>query len=162
MGADIHIYSETRKDGQWLADKAPTYKAEKESEDYTYHSMEESAGKNRDYWYFGLLAEVRTEWPFSCKPKGLPDDPSEQVGLIAQAWEGDAHSASWLTRAELIAKRNELHHLRGENLINPSQEYDSRHLDHLIGKLEEEIQYLRELSPDASDEDQRIVFWFDN
>lgn len=162
-GTDIHIYSETRNSVIWLADKAASYSEEAENgEDYIWIQMEEAEGSNRDYWFFGLLAGVRTEWPFGFQTKGSPDDASEQVSNLLQSWESDGHSHSWLTRAELKAKRNELFLLRGENLINPSLEYGAQHLDHLIGKLDDQVQYLTGLSPDAADEDQRIVFWFDN
>lgn len=162
MGADIHIYSETRKDQGWIADQADTFTIEQE-DDYTYCDMKNAPGRGRDYWFFGLLAGVRTYWPFQFpEPKGLPDDLSDQVSRLAKYWEDGGHSCSWLTRAELIAKRNELFLLRGEVLIAPNPDYEVRHLDHLIGKLDQQITDLKALSPDVADEDHRVVFWFDN
>lgn len=161
MGADIHIYSETRKDQAWIADQADTFTTEEE-DDYIYHSMKDAPGKERDYWFFGLLAEVRSSWPFTIQPKGLPEDMSEQVAVLAKSWEGDGHSHSWLTRTELIDKRNELFLLRGEVLIAPDSNYGVQHLDHLIRKLDHQITGLKALSPDVADEDHRVVFWFDN
>lgn len=161
MGADIHLYSETQRTGVWEADQAASYLLERE-DDRDYPSMNEAEGSERDYWYFGLLAGVRTEWPFEFARRGLPSPMSEQVEAIAQSWDGDGHSHNWITRAELIAKREELNQLQVEVLINPNPEYQANHLEHLVRRLDDQIAYLRSVSPDVPDDDQRLVFWFDN
>jgi hypothetical protein len=81
------------------------------------------------------------------------------VERIHTGWSSDAHSTGWHTRQALKQKLEELKLLRPTLLINPSKDFNDTHVGHLIGRLEETI---ANLSSDVPDEDQRIVFWFDN
>lgn len=161
MGADIHIWSETRREGRWQADRADTFTVEKE-DDYTHYDMSGTVPRTRDYWYFGLLNEVRTSWPFGFKDRGFPEDASSELCKLNGVWFGDGHSHNWITRGELTAKAEELKLLRAELLITPNQDYTLDHLEHFIRRLESDAAALRAVSPDVPDEDQRLVFWFDN
>lgn len=171
MGCDIHWHSETRTDTGWTCDQAATfvndtgdYYGEGENEaGKTHYDMDDLKGRDRNYWFFGLLANgVRRNWPFSFEEKGQPGDMSHEVGTIVQQWEGDGHSHSWLTREELICKKAELEKLRPELLINPHEDYQAQHLDELISCLATTIANMEEASPGTAPEDQRLVFFFDN
>lgn len=158
MGCDIHWNSETRKDGQWVCDQEI-----KESEwDEGEMRLEDMPGRDRDYWLFGLLAEgVRTTWDWSFPYKNaLPDDLSAEVSKRYET-EGD-HSPSSLTRADLLAKHEELKLIRAEYLIAPPEgdiKHYSEAVAHQMKRLEEIIGYL---TADVPADDQRIVFWFDS
>lgn len=111
MGCDIHLYTETKRTvndklvwvnvDNWKIN--PYYEPGKDGEreydiNYMYHS--------RNYSLFSLLAGVRDysekTIPVS-PPKGLPDDISEPTKREAERWNGDGHTHSWLTLAELKA-----------------------------------------------------------
>lgn len=147
MGCDIHLYSETKKNGQWVADAADSFYEEKEAgDDYAYASMD-SPYRERNYELFGLLSEgVRRETAHAFPQQGFPADVSDEVRRVYEPQDGygDAHSVSHLTLAELQYKAAELLILG----------------DPLLGDLS----YLLKALPasEASPEDRRIVFWFDN
>jgi hypothetical protein len=151
MGCDIHLYSETKRNGRWMADKAATFFQGKEDPEDTYETttLEDSYEGGRNYRLFGLLAGVRCSWPFSFEERGLPDDMSDQVKKLSDSWEGDAHSHSWLTRQELQHKATEL-------MISPEEgaHMCAGYLQSLLADLPVTD------NPDPSE--QRIVFWFDN
>ncbi len=101
MGCDIHPYAEVYENGKWE-------RADVEVPD------------DRNYWTFGILANVRNGYGFAgvdtgdavrpiSEPRGLPDDRATfdtdgkyEYGDKAYVWFGD-HSFSWLTLAELKA-----------------------------------------------------------
>lgn len=69
-------------------------------------------GIGRNYEMFAALAGVRSYdyTPVICEPKGMPgeggryrDVPCEEFLAYYQNWRDDAHSATWLTLAELKA-----------------------------------------------------------
>lgn len=155
MGCDIHWYSETKKDGTWVCDQ----EVRKDSDyEYAELELENFPGGQSDYWFFGLLQKVRTDWDWAFPQRlHLPGDMSEEVDAAAQQWVYDAHSHGFRTRAELKDKLEELKHLRAIHLIDPSEETEGLHWH--IKRLEETI---ANLSADVPDADQRIVFWFDN
>jgi hypothetical protein len=159
MGCDIHWHSETRRNGVWKCDQAETFEKEDDSGE-EYLTMDNFPGRDRDYWFFGLLnGGVRTEWDWSFPySEVLPDDVSAEVRKIHEQWDVDAHSTSALTRAELKEKLNELNELRMALLIQPESNH-AEVVEHHRKCLEET---LSNLTADVADEDQRIVFWFDN
>ncbi|WP_148596258.1 hypothetical protein [Aquisphaera giovannonii] len=68
----------------------------------------------RNYSLFAILADVRNGRGFAGidtgngfvpidDPRGLPDDVSEPVKADSDRWDGDGHSHSWFTVAELLA-----------------------------------------------------------
>lgn len=148
MGCDIHLYSETFKDGKWVADCANTFNVDVDDNDYV--DMTSSYSEGRDYALFGLLCNgVRCQWPWSFEERGFPNDASDELQKLCKQWDGDGHSHSWLTVAELKGKSVEM-------LIQP--EMEARELNRYLTQL------INGLPASASDnpEQQRIVFWFDN
>lgn len=100
MGCDIHPYVEVRRDGQWVRSGL-------------------EVPRDRDYWAFAKLADVRNGLGFAgvdrgdpvtpiAQPRGLPPDTSIHDGDVNAEgdregiWLGD-HSHSWVTLAELLA-----------------------------------------------------------
>lgn len=152
MGCDIHLYSETRKNGVWVADLAhtKTIPSQAEFDKGERAEIERSYEGGRDYGLFGLLTdgEVRYECPFGLPNHGPAEDMSAEVEDMAHAWEGDAHSHNHLTVKELKEKAMEL-------LVLPYR--DAKELLPRLSRL------IAGLPPsEASGEDRRIVFWFDN
>lgn len=157
MGCDIHIHSETKQGNAWICDQAASLEKEHDG----YPSLAEFPSGDRDYWFFGLLSEgVRTDWPWSFTRKGFPQDASKEVKLIYDQLHDDAHSSSYLNRAELKGKLEGLKVIRATHLITPKVPLnDLEAVPHHIERLTE---YLAKLSAPVPDTDQRIVFWFDN
>lgn len=161
MGCDIHWNSETKRDGVWVCDQE--IKQAKYGEPGEM-ALEDLPGRGRDYWWFGLIAKgVRSTWDWSFDYQDqIPEDLSPEVAKRVEDDGSDGHSHGTLTRAELKEKLEEFKPIRAEYLIAPP-EGDDRYLveaaAHLSERLEEVIGYL---TSDVPDEDQRIMFWFDN
>ena len=156
MGCDIRWYSETRRDGKWECDQKLTFV---ETDDDDWPAMDYFPGRDRDYWLFGLLnPSVRADWEWSFPESSMvPEDVSREVSLIYDREGDDAHSAGSLTRAELKAKLEELKLLIAKALVVPRK--DSQGMSHHKKCL---MKILSNMTSDVPDEDQRIVFWFDN
>lgn len=157
MGCDIHWYSETKKDGAWVCDQAETFTTEEDGA-LVYIDMDNFPDRDRDYWWFGLIQPgVRTDWPFSFAESAMPEDISKEVRRLVDNWGSDGHSHGSLTRAQLKDKLVEMKRLSLQVTIDPSD--NRRYISHFITRLEDAI---KNLNADVPDEDQRIVFWFDN
>ena len=104
--------------------------------------------ERRNYTLFGLLAGVRN---YGTKPivapRGFPKDVSKSIAEEYDSWGSDAHSASWLTLAELM---------------NATRSHPDL-LDDLVAELQE---YFNRIFPNPAplitQNELRIVFWFDN
>lgn len=104
--------------------------------------------ERRHYNLFGLLAGVRN---YNIKPiappRGFPKDVSKSIIEGYNSWGSDAHSASWLTLAELM---------------NAARSHPDL-LDDLVAELQE---YFNRIFPNPAPlitaNELRIVFWFDN
>lgn len=105
MGCDIHAFGEVLKDGKWVSadiwQKNPAYSEEELSVPNWCRLTD-----NRHYDLFAVLANVRNgTWseklPVIAEPRGLPEDASKEVLAQSERWNGDGHSHSFLTRAEL-------------------------------------------------------------
>lgn len=157
MGCDIHWHSETKKNGIWKCDQANSFQILKDEDGYP--DMINFTDTDRDYWLFGLLQPgVRSNWDWSFPERLVfPDDASFEIRKVYEHWGGDAHSPGYVTRAELKAKVEEMKTLRAQHLISPMKEGPA--IEHHATKLDRLINLL---SSDAPDEDQRIIFWFDN
>ena len=153
MGCDIHSYVEVRKNGRW-----------------------ECQGWNpfddwRNYGIFGFLADVRnySHSPVITEPRGLPADVSAEV---LEESDGDAHTASWLTIAELLGYDYErvFWDRRVEREITPghfngaglADEGEGRHLPLRDFLGEGFFRRLDEMAALGDPSDVRMVFWFDN
>lgn len=160
MGCDIHWNSETKKDGKWVCDQARV-KPSWADEDGEY-LVEDFPDPLRDYCLFGLLANgVRSNWEWAFPYQdAVPDDLSPEVAKRIEHEDSDGHSHGVHTRAELMAKHEELKLKRAEYLIAPPSEANwVQALAHHSVKLEELV---AALDADVPADDQRIVFWFDN
>lgn len=153
MGCGIHWYSETKKDGKWVCDQAGSFQKDE------HYNMNNFPNSGRDYWMFGLLADVRVDVPYGFAAKGIPNELSPEVKTIFDEWGDDGHSHSYLTREELKAKLAELAPKHAELLIAPAKEATIEIVQHHIGRLEETI---GNLDADVPDSDQRIIFCFDD
>ena len=155
MGCDLRWWSETRKDGQWHCDQKDTFIDDPKDG----VGMDYLPGYRRDYRWFGLLADVRTGWGYSFQLKGIPEELSPEVKKIFDHWDCDGHSHSYLTRAELKGKLEELGHQRVELLLQAPANREMEVAQHLITRLTETLSQLSAAVPDT---DQRIIFCFDN
>jgi len=158
MGCDIHWYSETKKDGKWICDQAASFEIEKEDDGSEYMNMDNFPDRDRDYWWFGFIQpNVRSTWDFGFDESSLPEDLSDEVAKIVESYGQDGHSHGHLTRADFIAKLKHFQVVRTEQLINPDDEHSA--VQHFIERLQTTIS---KLTADVPDEDQRVVFFFDN
>ena len=164
MGADIHWYSETKKEGKWYADTASSFRINDEDPSCVETELDGFPNRIRDYWFFGLLQPcVRTEWKWSFPEHvKFPTDASSEVRDMFKSWEGDAHSEGFLTGQDLKTKLSELKLLQAEHLISPIVEIEA--LQHHIKRLNQTLDTLKIDCRDegVADENRRIVFWFDN
>lgn len=149
MGCDIHVFLES-----------PYWKPEANA-----WTMDKEIEVNRDYTLFSLLAGVRGSFDPLVPPRGLPEDLAFETlaqvtdpytadmaesygralltyGPYQRMYNPDYHTHSWLTKEELLSV------LGAYESVRPGQ--------------------LKEYNPDLQkwsewmDDNQRIVFWFDN
>lgn len=154
MGCDIHQYAEYRKNGKWhaeLADQANKELDDEDDPDSEYLRMPDSGNRNRNYGLFGLLSEgVRYDTPHAFLPKGEPEEASAEVLTIIAQWQSDGHSHNYLTFAELKEKCAEL-------LLHSDS--DAKEYSQMLPA------WINSFGPNpegVSDEDRRVVFFFDN
>lgn len=86
MGCDIHSHAEKQESGRWVG-------------------VDVEAFENCDYGFFGWLADVRNYSSLTpiAADRGFPADASAEATKHYDHWSGDAHSASWVSVAELAA-----------------------------------------------------------
>jgi hypothetical protein len=100
----------------------------------------------RNYTLFGILAGVRTipkNGPIS-KPKGFPNDASDDIKSEYEAWYGDSHSTSNFTLKELKEVDWSKYSENSQQLVS----------------FMETIEKMEKL--DSNPENVRCIFWFDN
>jgi hypothetical protein len=175
MGCDIHSYAERRnkQTGKWekvtdhfsLSDfDKDWYKKEKGDHPFDW----------RHYSMFAFLAGVRNYDrcdPIS-EPRGIPDDTSESVREEYEVWDGDSHSASFLSAKELlefdydkkfwdrrVTKQTGPNSWTGAGL---AEEGEGRIVTYRENLGDDYFKHLEELEQLGDPEDVRIVFWFDN
>ena len=141
MSCDIHLAVEEQIDGVWHCVwnegiRPQVYQAEGQY-DYTCYKC-----KRRDYRFFGLLANVRTDGP---DPKGLPNDLSRPVSRLVGEWGTDGHSHSWDTLQDFCAKWKEAQKERTkfDASVNAEEKLFGIHEDEEHGPM-------------------RVVYWFNN
>ena len=134
MGCDIHFVVEvkqSKKGKKWMGVA---------STDHIYYPE----SKHRNYEFFAELAGVRGEGS-GRQPLGIPTDASSLTKMCLNKWNGDAHSASYMSMEEFASCYNktagDISALVGEDSI-----IEKCFGQHLYG---EEHKY-------------RVVFWFDN
>lgn len=101
MGCDIHMYKEKQVDGKWVsADKWESY--DYGDGDAGVEVPWKERFTERNYELFGLLSKgVRGEHEFSFEPRGMPFNPCAQIADMADKWDVDGHSHSYLYLHEL-------------------------------------------------------------
>ena len=156
MGCDIHMHVEYRTrinnttikwcDGN-LYEVNKFYEIYPNDDEPKYRRVY-LTNESRSYGLFGLLAGVRNrEIKPIASPRGFPDDASKSITEEYNSWGSDAHSASWLTLAELMNAARSHPDLLND-LVAELQEYFNRLFPHP--------------SPLITQNELRIVFWFDN
>jgi hypothetical protein len=141
MGCDIHVHGEVKINGKW--------------EHWTHPKIP------RDYDLFTKMAGVRDRevgvTPIA-DPRGIPDDISEVTRFAWRHDEPDAHSASWLSGAE-IDRLEEWYAKDG----GPQGQWRSL-CHHVIGYVFGNGWNVAEHPNDYPNgvTDARLVFWFDN
>ena len=149
MGCDIHSHAERKNEsGQW--EKVEGLRP------FDY----------RSYGTFGFLAGVRNY--SDVKPiaerRGFPEDASAEVAKNYDDWQCVAHSASWLTVAELVAFDYEamtedrwcMRNNNGGSTCDPG-EGKAKTFREFLGKwFFDDLEQLKAAGA------ERVVFWFDN
>lgn len=111
MGCDIHFYVERKVDGVWQS--ADRWEPSEEEPGSQRIPRKKRFYSDRNYNLFAILADVRNGYGFAgcdtgngfvpiADPRGIPEDVSELVQAESDRWEGDGHSHSWFTVAELL------------------------------------------------------------
>jgi len=111
MGADIHLYIETRlsPNDEWSTDNFHSLESSTEEDDEgeeyqdTYlipkHSKYHYSYGGRNYEMFGILADVRGK---GClyQPRGIPKDVAKSTKKEIDRMDSDGHSHSYLSLKE--------------------------------------------------------------
>ena len=119
MGCDIHTMAEVlvptdrgETDFEWLAMKVPVFpnpyytpglRVDGEKDQWGFnHPTTRAPYKGRNYNLFAVLADVRNYGDLEAieDPRGVPDDASKAWRKYTEG-DGDLHSHSWFTLAEL-------------------------------------------------------------
>lgn len=155
MGCDIHLYVEKKEYGYgedsnkfvWISLDKWTEQGEYDNIYLDVH-YKDRLYRDRNYNLFCALSGA-TSHRFNNAPnfmpaKGIPNDCSKLISNAIKHWEGDGHSHSYLTLKEL----------REFDWSSYGNTCDEFRLDTL--------QKLGILKESMTDEDIRIVFFFDN
>lgn len=172
MGCDIHSFAEVKRNNKW--EKVNDHFS---LDDYDKEYYKKEKGDNpfdwRDYSIFAFLAGVRNYdhcEPIS-KPKGLPEDLSDEVKQHYEDWECDAHSASYLKAKELLEFdydktfwNRRITKVEGNctNGAALAEEGEGKVLTYRENLGEWFFKHLEELKTLGEPENVRIIFWFDN
>lgn len=175
MGCDIHSFAEKRnkETGKW---EKVTNVFTLDDFDKKYYNKEKGdcPFPNRSYSIFAFLADVRNYdrcTPIK-QPAGFPKDASREVKREYKKWEGDAHSASYLTARELsefdydqtfwnrrITRQEAPNYFNGAALAEEGEGVVLTYRENLGAFF---FTHLEELKSIGELDDVRIVFWFDN
>ncbi|WP_137279542.1 hypothetical protein [Pseudomonas rhizoryzae] len=105
--------------------------------------------RDRNYFQFGVMANVRRDTPYALEPRGIPEDVSPEVLREVERMDCDGHSHSHLTLLELQALAARLQ----AETSDEEHAWALEGLNALIASVEEE---------GISPEDIRVVFFFYN
>lgn len=186
MGCDIHIYSESLIEGKWVLNESikDVNAGQPEYGEPHYDTIDaDNLYLGRNYFFFGILAGVRSWDDPDFDIKGFPDNCSSDLLLLYNQWGRDAHTPSYVTLKELeewLGKEqyegrtdalkfqiewwiDELKKVNVGNVISSMSGF-------LNGKyMDDEYEYVHSVITGWVDklkqragEDQRIVFWFDS
>lgn len=148
MTTCIHVYSEERKNGNWVATDKDSYNEERPNRFGWINAQMRRVPCPESYRFYGLLLDgARYSWPWSFYQKGMPEDVSEEIRNVCDSFGFEGYGHSYLTLKELVEKYLELL-VSGES----AKELLS-YLRQLIEQLPKHVE---------NHNDIRIVFWFDN
>lgn len=133
MGCDIHYVVEQKHAHRWIGVYA--------SDVIVYKKRAQAS--ERFYRFFTEIAGVRGESATQIEPRGMPGDASELALYMAQDWDGDGHTHSFLSVAEFITSYKRAN----EAAVGRQEPLDAEDL-------------LAIYDDDAVE--RRVVFWFDN
>ena len=142
MGCDIHLITEIKKDGEWVANKKKIFG----HKDY----LTDSPFDWRNYSIFSFLAGVRNRDDIEpiFKPRGLPKD-SNYIKKKTEDVYGDYYRGySYITLREFI-----------EFNYEQKATEEETYRQYLLPEFFEELELLKTL---GEPDDVRILFWFDN
>lgn len=100
------------------------------------HKYQSAEVKERNYWWFGILNDVRQGGCLFERNKGVPEDSSFLIRQQRDRDGSDGHSHSWLLVSEILEKLEE------------------------FNKGCPQYEWLKTFIEDP--ENTRMVFWFDN
>lgn len=154
MGCDIHSHAERKSaNGKW--EKVPDLQP----------------FSSRDYGTFGFLAGVRNYSDLTplAEQRGIPEDASPEVSEDYEGWGSDAHSASWLSVAELsafdydaqcedrrVTRQIAPNLFSGGCICEPGEGKQQTYREFLGKWFFEDLQKLQDAGA------ERVIFWFDN
>lgn len=154
MGCDIHCFAEKRNE-------VGVFKILKSVEPFDV----------RSYRLFGFLAGVRNYSAITpiALPRGIPEDASAWVAEEHESWSCDAHSASWLSVAELLAfdyeaecedrrctRRMPGGCISGGETRDPGQGVKQSYREFLGQSFFDDLEALKQEGA------ERVIFWFDS
>lgn len=153
MGCDIHCYAEVLKNGIWkkVGDVFPASQWEM---DYYHKELSDRPIRERNYAWFGFLANVRNTYdlPTVAKQRDIPNNVSKEVCELNKEFGDDGHSHSWLLLSELLAfDYDKTVRLRNQEAYTLRAIFEP-----------EWFEILDRLSALGKPTNVRIVFWFDN
>ena len=116
MGCDIHLYVErknTNREWEAVGDFVIDEEFYDKNDPDVVPDVKGHYYYGRNYDLFGILANVRNGRGFAGRvtgagyspiayPKGLPDDIDPKIKAVADRWNADGHSHSYLTIREII------------------------------------------------------------
>lgn len=152
MGCDIHSCAEKQDDGRWTG-------------------LDVEVFNDRDYRLFGWLAGVRNYSGMTpiAADRGFPADASVEAAKCYDDWSGEAHSASWVSVAELLAVDYDqpVEDRRTIRQLGPNFWTGGAMGEPGEGKTQTLREFLRPgffavLRRLQNAEADRVVFWFDN
>lgn len=144
IGIDEQLNTEWESADKWIPNKY--YDGVDETNKFEINRSERFYS-GRNYALFGILAGVR--WQPDCgeisKPKGFPNDASDDVISAYKSWGRDAHSASYFTLKEL-----------------QDVDWNGKYKKYLndISAFMATMEKMAQIDPDP--ENVRCIFWFDN
>jgi hypothetical protein len=157
MGCDISLYAEKRVDDKWVQVE-----------------VEGNPFGERQYGKFGFLADVRNYSAVTpiAPQRGMPPDTEASFlrGYAEDAAEGNVHSASWLTIAELEAFNYDamMEDRRVTRVVSAGYRDGGCTCDPGEGKkmtyreFFESTDFFESLAALKAAGAERVVFWFDS
>lgn len=148
MATCIHVYSEIRKNKEWIAVQKDTFNEESPNRFGWINASMKRVHCPEKLPFYGLLLKGvgAYSWPWSFHQRGMPQDTSDEVRSVCDSFGFEAFGHSHITLKELVEKYLEL------MVAGPEAR-------ELMAYLRELIDCLIGFSDNHND--VRIVFWFD-